>query len=369
MSHTRKAWHRLVASCVTATLFASMLCAPAAYAEDAAAQSAREANQLVEEIEQATKAYQDATARVDDLANQIAQNESHAAEIEQALPAQRDLAAKSIKQLYIFHQSSPGLLDLLLSAESFNQFITALEYIDAIHDHNTTQVTALQSMYDDLTQTKSTLSMELDAAQQKQGEALQALDIIRTSLASLQQRAASTTNASSNDRQEASSALQEAQEIVSTLPEPVAQAVSTPSEPAAQEQESKPEDKNKQEDEEQKTGEQTQPEAPAEQDPAPTEPDPVPVESETPAPEVTAPANTEVSSWAARIDAYLSSYGAPLAGHGATFAQAALDYGVDPRISPAISIIESGGGKVCFLPHNAWGWGTASWRSCACIRV
>ena len=71
--------------------------------------------------------------------------------------------------------------------------------------------------------------------------------------------------------------------------------------------------------------------------------------------------SAEVDAWAARIDAYLASYGAPLAGYGAEFAQAALDYNVDPRLAPAVSVIESGGGKVCFMAHNAWGWGTSSW--------
>lgn len=377
MSRGRRPQQRLVAFCVTATMLVAMLFATIAYAENpSSAQSAQLADQLVQDIEQATITYQDATAAVDNLADQIAQNESHASEIEQALPAQRELAAKSIKQLYLLQQSSPDILGLIFSADDFNEFITALEYVDAIHDHNTTQVTALQSMHNDLAQTRATLTMEFDAAKQKQSEALRALDTIRTSLATLQQQAASTTTSDATDdaqQQPASSALQEAQEIVSTLPEPVAQAVRTPSEPEAQVQESKPEDnKTEEKDAEQKPAE-SEGEAPAEQKPAdpepqaPAEQEPAPAEPQTPV--VEAPVvpiegqntNTEVDSWAARIDAYLSSYGAPLAGHGATFAQAAAEYGVDPRISPAISIIESGGGKVCFLPHNCWGWGTASW--------
>ena len=68
-----------------------------------------------------------------------------------------------------------------------------------------------------------------------------------------------------------------------------------------------------------------------------------------------------VSEWSARIDAYLA--GSPLAGQGTTFAKAAYEYGVDPRFSPAISFTESGKGAVCFLPHNAWGWGSSSWDS------
>ena len=68
-----------------------------------------------------------------------------------------------------------------------------------------------------------------------------------------------------------------------------------------------------------------------------------------------------VAEWGARIDAYLA--GSPLAGQGKTFAEAAWTYGADPRFSPAIAMVESGLGAVCFRPHNAWGWGNASWSS------
>ncbi len=61
-----------------------------------------------------------------------------------------------------------------------------------------------------------------------------------------------------------------------------------------------------------------------------------------------------VEEWAARIDAYLS--GSPLAGYGSVFAEAAWEYGVDPRWSPAISNTESSKGLYCFARYNAWGW-------------
>lgn len=62
-----------------------------------------------------------------------------------------------------------------------------------------------------------------------------------------------------------------------------------------------------------------------------------------------------IAEWGMRIDAYLA--GSPLAGQGVTFATAAWNYDVDPRWSPAIANTESSKGAVCFLPHNAWGWG------------
>lgn len=66
-----------------------------------------------------------------------------------------------------------------------------------------------------------------------------------------------------------------------------------------------------------------------------------------------------VAEWSARIDAYLD--GSPLSGYGTTFAEAAWENGIDPRWSPAISNTESGKGSACFLPHNAWGWGSSAW--------
>ncbi len=64
-------------------------------------------------------------------------------------------------------------------------------------------------------------------------------------------------------------------------------------------------------------------------------------------------------TWGERIDAFNAGY--PLEGYGETFAYAAYDYGIDPRIAPAIARVESGSGSNCFRSHNAWGWGSVSW--------
>ena len=65
-----------------------------------------------------------------------------------------------------------------------------------------------------------------------------------------------------------------------------------------------------------------------------------------------------VQTWGERIDIYL--LGSPLQGQGKTFAEAAFENGIDPRVSPAISNTESSKGAVCFRPHNAWGWMASS---------
>ena len=70
-----------------------------------------------------------------------------------------------------------------------------------------------------------------------------------------------------------------------------------------------------------------------------------------------------VTKWTARINDYLS--GSPLAGYGSVFAEAAWQYGVDPRWSPAIANTESTKGRNCFAAHNAWGWTGGSWSNWA----
>ena len=66
-----------------------------------------------------------------------------------------------------------------------------------------------------------------------------------------------------------------------------------------------------------------------------------------------------VSVWGPRIDAFNEGY--TLWGYGDIFAEAAYDYGIDPRFSAAIARVESSSGDDCFLPYNAWGWGRAEW--------
>jgi hypothetical protein len=60
---------------------------------------------------------------------------------------------------------------------------------------------------------------------------------------------------------------------------------------------------------------------------------------------------------------YLAGRQAPLAEYAEEFVKAADHYNIDYRIVAAISVIESGGGKHTFKPHNAWGWGKKSFET------
>lgn len=69
-----------------------------------------------------------------------------------------------------------------------------------------------------------------------------------------------------------------------------------------------------------------------------------------------------VREWGQRNNNYLAGY--PMEGTGYIIAAAAYDNNVDPRHCAAVACLESGKGRACFRPYNAWGWMAATnWES------
>lgn len=294
--------------------------------------SAETYEELQQRVEDSTAAYDEALANVSQIQGEIDENEAKIAELEEQLPAQRDRAADSLRTLYKLQQSSNGIVDLILSADDFNEFITTITYLDRIQSKNMTELQQLADLNAELLEAEDTLSakkaqadQELDAARQAQADALAAREEVR-------QQAIQQAYAEQGAAQEAIEAAAQDAKDGKTFTNASGQqaSVSTPestkpaAETVAETQESQPQSEPQQ---------QT-----------------APIVSER---------DAFVNKWAPRIDAYLG--GSPLGGHGRTFAEAAWDYNVDPRWSPAISCIESSKGAVCFRSHNAWGWGSASW--------
>ncbi len=295
--------------------------------------------ELQQQVEDSTAAYEEALANVDQIQGEIGENEEQIAQIEAELPEQRAKAAESLRTLYKMQQSSGGLIDLILSTDNFNDFIATITYLDRIQSKNVSELESLAALEAELQEAKDTLSarkahasQEVEAARQAQQEALDAREEVR-------QQAIAQAEA---ERAEAEAALAQAaadegntfttssgQEATVTTPKdstsPAETVADTPVESTQEAEETKTEQ---------------------------------PVEEQKPEP-VVSERDVFVNKWAPRIDAYLA--GSPLGGYGRTFAEAAWDYNVDPRWSPAISCIESSKGAICFKPHNAWGWGSASW--------
>lgn len=299
--------------------------------------------ELQQQVEDLTGAYDEAMGRVAQIEDEIGENEARIAQIEQELPQQRERASQSLRTLYKMQQSSDGLVELILSANDFNDFIATLTYLDRIQSKNMTELQELADLNAELQEAKDTLSVryaqanqEAEVARQAQLDALAAREEVRQqaiaqALAEQAEAQAAIAQAARDAEEGKTFTNASGQQASVSAP----QESSSPAETVVSESTSS-------------SSESVQ-EAPKEQ---------APVE-EAPAAPVVSERDAFVASWAPRIDAYLA--GSPLSGRGRTFAEAAWDYNVDPRWSPAISCIESSKGAVCFRSHNAWGWGNASW--------
>ncbi len=302
---------------VLGALFAGLLACAASPAvirpTVASADPMTELQRVQEQIQQGNAAYEEAAARVDEIQGQIDDNEARLAQLEEELPEAQERAASSMRTLYKMQQSSGGLVDLLLASDDFYDLLATIQYLDVIQAHSTDALDELVALEGELEMTRAALSSQMQEAEEQREAAETALDEANAARAELEEQIAAQAAAEAAERQAAIESAQQSQGDSFTT----------------------------------ESGNQAQVEAP----------------SSGGAGNVDWNSDREsfISTWTARIDAYLA--GSPLAGQGRTFAEAAWEYGADPRFSPAIAMVESSLGRYCFLPHNAWGWGSSSWGS------
>ena len=326
-----------------------------------------EADELQQQIEQTAKAYDEAKAAVAAAEDALDENRERIAELERAIPAQQARSDAAARELYKLQQQRVGIVELLLGAEDFYGFLANWEYVDRVTTASIAEITRLSEMRAELEQSRSALLQAKREAEEGAASAEQALKAAQEARVEAQRRAresaqqiseADTAARNAVSQQDASSAAGDSGETGS---QPAGPASGTADSEAASS--GSPSESGAAADPSAATDSAAD-EAPATGGPAAEE-----AADDEPATETlvdddadwTSDEEEFVSEWAERIDDYLD--GSPMAGQGSAFAQAAWDYGVDPRWSPAISYTESSIGRYCFLPYNAWGWGSASWSS------
>lgn len=285
-------------------------------------------SEFQQRVEETAAAYTEAVEERQAVEQQIVDCQARIDELEMQLPAVQDRAAEAIKSQYKYQQGTNELIELLFSADGFEQFLATLQYFDSVERHNANQIDELLALQNQLAEERGALDAALAEAQATEEAAEVALEEAKAARAEAQRRAEEEARRRAEEaaRQAAAAASQDQ----ATAGELVAD-----------------------------SGEDTGSEAPA--DESWEMPGAGYEEPEEPAVDWTSDRDIFINGWGARIDAYLG--GSPLGGYGSTFAAAAWDYGVDPRFSPAIAFAESSLGAYCFLPHNAWGWGSVSWGS------
>lgn len=292
---------------------------PAALAEDI--DTNPQPDEFQQRIEDSATAYNDAMARVDELQKQIDENAQAIAELEEKIPLQKERASSACVDLYKAQQDTASILDLILSSESLSDFITRVDYFNAVTRSNLEQIESLSSMQDQLLQAQDQLNASKQEAADQAEAAQAALQQAQNARIEAQRRAVEEATRQAEEAQ-AAKAAQTAKAESANLPAP----------------------SDSESDAGSSSGSAAEPPA-----------------ASTDTADWSSDEDIFVSQWTARINNYLA--GSPLSGYGETFARAAWTYGVDPRWSPAISYVESTKGAYCFASHNAWGWGSVSWDS------
>ena len=296
-------------SAILVAALASWSSTTSAYAEDI--DTDFEISALQQQIEESQAAYEAAVARSEELAKQIEANQATIAELSAQLPEAREKAHTAAVELYKSQSSTGSLLDFIFSAQDFNDLLTKVDYMNRVTQNNMAAISELESMEAALTQAQADLQAQKDDADSQAAAADEALQTAQAARLDAQRRAQEQAQAAAEAAAAASAAASGSAEDVAAAMD----SATADSENAAV----------------------------------------------TDSADWSSDEATFIAEWGSRIDAYLS--GTPLAGYGSVFAEAAWDYGVDPRWSPAISYVESSCGRYCFKSHNAWGWGSVSWDS------
>lgn len=108
--------------------------------------------------------YQAAVDKSNELQGKIDENDQRISELEAQLPEQKQKAAAAIRSHYKFQQDQANLISLLLTSDSFSEFLSTAQYFTTITSSNLDEIEQLDSMEKELEQTKQDLESEKAAA-------------------------------------------------------------------------------------------------------------------------------------------------------------------------------------------------------------
>lgn len=275
---------------------------------------ADEISDLQAQIAQATEDHTKALEKGFALEQQIEENTQRIEEIEEELPEQQEKSNDAAIALYKLNQEGLSLIDMILGAQTLQEFLISIDYVTSFQQKNINELNRLNDLKEELSAIEESLTTDKAEAETEKERAEEALAKAEDKLALAEMKKAEADAA-------AALAAEEAQQ---------------------EEQQQAPESSGGGSANSGGSGGGSGSGGPS---------------------DIDWPSDKAafVNSWGSRINSYLS--GSPLSGYGRNFAEAAWNYGVDPRWSPAISHTESSKGLYCYRPYNAWGWGGISWGS------
>ncbi len=132
-------------------------------------------DELQAQIDSCSEAYNTAVDQAIELQDKIEDNERLISQIEAELPSKKDAASSSIRVLYKLQQGASGLIDLLLSADDFNDVITTVQYLDHVVERNNETISDLTSASEELDQARRALESEKTQVDEQVSSAMASL--------------------------------------------------------------------------------------------------------------------------------------------------------------------------------------------------
>ena len=277
---------------------------------------ADELSELEALVQETSAAYNEAVARQDELAAEIEELDVEIAELEEQLPEQRERSDESMCALYKYQYDTSSVVMMILGSSSITEMLNIIDQYTWVLEYNLDIIAQTVKMETKLEESKEQLENDKAEADTVAEEALSSLESAKAARQQAQEEALAAQKAEEEAKQKAA--------------EEAAAAAET-------------------EEEKEEAEEEAQESATASEQASASSVD------------WSSDKTAFVEKWAARIDSYLA--GSPTAGCGEAYAEAAWDYGVDPRWAPAISCIESSMGSNCFASYNAWGYGSSGFSS------
>lgn len=174
-----------------------------------------------------------------ELQAKIDESQAKIDEVNAELPEQRERAEQSLSSLYKMQQGTPGLVSLLLSSDSFADFFTTYQYLNAVQRSNTDALAELNRMEGELSAAQQTLQTAKDEASAQQQQAQTSMTEAQTALDELNAQIAAQAAAEAAAQAQAEAQTQAQSQAVSgssqaaSSPAGGAPAASTPSNPSA----------------------------------------------------------------------------------------------------------------------------------------
>lgn len=148
---------------VTMLLASCLAVAPIARAD--------ELTELEERVESTARAYDEAVEKVESLDARIAENQEKIAALTEEIESQREATNEAVKSLYIYQQSAPSLVNMVLSSDTISDLFGTVEYLNRYEKYNRDILVQQQQNKQELEEATAQLESDREEAELARQEA------------------------------------------------------------------------------------------------------------------------------------------------------------------------------------------------------